>query len=606
MGKGKRSPGQKKAASSEESLRKGILLVRSHPLLGQLEGDVEILDRSFFGKEGFAFVSSRGFLYVNKDAIAAPEEWLYLIAHNLLHLAFGHFDGERMPEGGRGLNTHIWNWACDIFIAKFLSEIRVDRWSCPTPAVSLPLSLDSEEKIYEQILQKENRSIFSQFGTNGPTSHDMHGLERPLFYGPGSFNRAENAFAWALASCVSKEVSAAGGHDEVWNVRTRSQQAAEWFLSHYPLLGGLAAGFKVLEDNELCRRSDIQIAAVNVEEAEIYVNPAAGLTFDELKFVLAHEFLHAGLLHHLRCRGRNPYLWNIACDFVINGWLMDMGVGTMPQLGLFWDEEFRGLSAETIYDRLSGEIRKYGKISTFRGYGKGDMLDSPGLSGPRGIDMDEFYRNALSQGLEYHKNSDRGLLPAGLLQEISALAMPAIPWDVELAKWFDDFFPPLEKRHTYSRPSRRQGSTPDIPRPRYVPDDSQLEGRTFGVVLDTSGSMDTKLLAKALGCIASYAAARDVPFARVVFCDARAYDGGYMAPQEIAGRVTVKGRGGTVLQPGIDLLQNAKDFPGKGPILLITDGGCENKITLRRDHAWLLPQGAVLPFRPKGKTFWIQ
>ena len=47
-------------------------------------------------------------------------------------------------------------------------------------------------------------------------------------------------------------------------------------------------------------------------------------------------------------------------------------------------------------------------------------------------------------------------------------------------------------------------------------------------MLDTSGSMDAELLGKALGAIASYATARDVPAARVVFCDAVAYDAGYL------------------------------------------------------------------------------
>ena len=94
---------------------------------------------------------------------------------------------------------------------------------------------------------------------------------------------------------------------------------------------------------------------------------------------------------------------------------------------------------------------------------------------------------------------------------------------------------------------------------------------TFGVVVDTSGSMDTRLLGKALGAIASYATARDVPRARVVFCDAAAYDAGYLAVEEIAGRVKVRGRGGTVLQPGVDLLERADDFPTDAPILVITD-----------------------------------
>ena len=130
---------------------------------------------------------------------------------------------------------------------------------------------------------------------------------------------------------------------------------------------------------------------------------------------------------------------------------------------------------------------------------------------------------------------------------------------------------------TYARPSRRQGATPDIPRPRYVERDAFGEGRTFGVVVDTSGSMCPELLGMALGSIASYGAAREVPLVRVIFCDARAYDAGYLAPEEIAGRVQVKGRGGTILQPGIDLLE----------------------------QAFLVPRGRRLPFRTRGKVFYF-
>jgi predicted metal-dependent peptidase len=123
-------------------------------------------------------------------------------------------------------------------------------------------------------------------------------------------------------------------------------------------------------------------------------------------------------------------------------------------------------------------------------------------------------------------------------------------------------------------------------------------------VLDTSGSMDRVLLGKALGAIASYSQARDVPAARVVYCDAAAYDAGYLAVDEIAGRVQVRGRGGTVLQPGVDLLEHADDFPADGPILIITDGQCD-VVRVRRPHAWLLPAGRSLPFTPRGPVFRI-
>ncbi|HEY4383821.1 MAG TPA: VWA-like domain-containing protein, partial [Ktedonobacteraceae bacterium] len=217
---------------------------------------------------------------------------------------------------------------------------------------------------------------------------------------------------------------------------------------------------------------------------------------------------------------------------------------------------------------------------------------------------DEFYRNCLSQGLLMHEEQGRGYLSADLIEEIRALSQPPIPWDVELARWFDHHFPPLEKQRTYARVSRRQATTPDIPRPLWISGSPDAQ-RTFGVILDTSGSMDRSLLAKALGAIASYSMARDVPAARVVFCDAVAYDQGYMAPDEISNYVKVRGRGGTILQPGVDLLEHASDFPEQGPLLVITDGYCDH-VRIRRDHAFLLPENRSLPFPAHGPIFRIR
>jgi hypothetical protein len=78
-----------------------------------------------------------------------------------------------------------------------------------------------------------------------------------------------------------------------------------------------------------------------------------------------------------------------------------------------------------------------------------------------------------------------------------------------------------------------------------------------------------------------------------------------MPPEAIAGRVRVRGRGGTVLQPGIDLLEGADDFPPEGPLLIITDGYCD-RFHVRRDHAFLVPEGRRLPFAPRGPVFRIK
>jgi predicted metal-dependent peptidase len=125
---------------------------------------------------------------------------------------------------------------------------------------------------------------------------------------------------------------------------------------------------------------------------------------------------------------------------------------------------------------------------------------------------------------------------------------------------------------------------------------------TFATIIDTSGSMDRGLLGKALGAVASYAQAREVRRVRMIWCDAAAYDAGWIAPEQLLERIEVRGRGGTVLQAGIDLLERADDFPKRGPVLIITDGWCDHFIC-RRVHALLIPAGARLPFTPKGEVF---
>jgi predicted metal-dependent peptidase len=412
-------------------------------------------------------------------------------------------------------------------------------------------------------------------------------------------------FAAGLSNAVRNAVDKAAGLDNESSGRTSTavRFAKEWFISNYPLLGAVAANFKIIESQEICRRMDITIAAVSPSLAEIYINPAHRLNRDELRFVMAHEFLHAALRHDIRQEWRDAYLWNIACDFVINQWLTEMHVGERLD-GLLYDEQFKGLNAEAVYDRIIGDMRTYRKLATLRGVGLGDILPAPPKDYSHGdMNLDDFYRRALANGLHYHQQQGRGYIPEGLIEEIRALSHPPISWDVELARWFDEYFTPIEKIRTYARPSRRQSSTPDIPRPNWAVSKASLDGRTFGVILDTSGSMDRGLLASALGAIASYSAARDVPAARVIFCDAAAYDAGYMKPDDVAGTIQVKGRGGTVLQPGVDLLEHAEDFPKDAPVLIITDAECDKVILYGREHAFLIPQGATLPFIPKGRVF---
>jgi predicted metal-dependent peptidase len=571
----------------------GVRALDGHPLFAPLVSRVYI--RRLKGdtavpRGGWAVVTSSGVVHCHPTRRASAEEWMYAIAHCLLHLGMGHV----APQVSHR-DSAAWNAACDRAVELFLDRLKVGR----KPA-EYETGLDG--------LPRDENAAYEQLKTRGVPEW----LPRDLVFDTRDTWREQIRWSAALVAGVRNAVDSAIAHaagrvdSEGRGVEGSTvARAHQWFINNFPLLGALASTFELIEDPATCRQLGIQVAAVDPSERRIYVNPFAGLTEEETRFVIAHEILHVALRHQQRCQDRDPYLWNCAADYCINLWLQEMRIGEIPSIGLLLDPSLKGLSAETVYDRIAKALRRHRRLGTFAGTCKGDIL-GPGewWQSTEGAALDDFYRSALAQGLSYHESCGAGSLPAGLEEEVRAQIQPPIPWEVELSNWFDGFFAPIETRRSYFRPSRRQAATPDIPRPRTVPTETALDGRTFGVVLDTSGSMDRILLARALGAISAYAMSRDVPAVRVVYCDAHAYDAGYLAPEAIGGRVKVKGRGGTILQPGIDALQNADDFPADGPILIITDTGMlDKRLQTNHAHAYLVPQGQRLPFPAKGEVF---
>lgn len=542
---------------------------------------LQIFHREPMRRDDWAYITSSGWLYVNPQRQATAAEWVYILSHCCLHLALGHIRKEKQGD-------ILWERACDCVVSRFLLASKIGKPPAQFAELS-PINAKEEAAFYQWLWEHPDEKIPNYFtmssGQSGmrfdyvPTGQDW----RQLF---------SEDLQWSIRKALR---GAAAAQAEPACTCRPAELAKAWFISSYPLLGAIAARFRLVTDGTALAHMDIRIAAVSCHMAEIYINPHAGLSTEEWRFVVAHEFLHAALRHDERLEGRNPLLWNIACDFVINDWLLEMHVGCMPD-GVLYDAQFHGLSAEAVYDQILFETRRYEKLRS------GDLLYGESGQETNG-ELDDFYRRALQRGLQYHESSNRGFLPAGLIEEIHALSMPPISWDVQLGTWFVRQFPTTQPHHSYARMSRRQSSSPDIPRPAWIyPSEAQTE-KTFGIVLDTSGSMSRALLAAALGSISSYSAARGVHAVRLVFCDAAVYDQGVVPPERLSEAVYVQGRGGTQLQPGVDLFVHAEDFPKDAPILVITDGQCEHLHFHGRTHAYLLPRGRRLPFTPKGEIF---
>lgn len=579
---------------AEAAFQDGLNIVKSHPMFARFFGPVSHIPIQKWEnapKDAWCKVTSSGILRFNHRLRGQPREWAWVLAQCLLHLGFGHFK--------TGNLSRVYVAACDIVAVNFLSNLKIGTRPLDIGAVPVGLGSGSLHSLLNRL--RDDGDAFKLALTLSTAGHEAtmeYDNTRIIDH-----SKSEAAFAAGVREAATTAIGVASG--EIKSMSDRAKQmtiirrAWKWFIDHYPLLGGVVAAYDLVEDRDICHRLKIKIAAVDIGLKEIYANPLVTMRFEEWVFVMGHEILHAALRHDKKRMGRDPWIWNAACDFVINGWLIEMGVGQMPA-GLLHDLTFKGKSAVEVYNILCTDIRRLRKLSTLRGEGACDIIESD--QPWENVDADNFVRMALSRGFDMHFSQERGYLPAGLIEEIRTAMMPPIPWDVELGHWFDRHFRPIQEVRSWRRFSRTQAVTPDIPRPIMIPYDTMKDGRTFGVVIDSSGSMDRSLLGKAIGSVTSYSIAKKVKDIRLVFCDAHAYDEGWVKVSSILNRVRVRGRGGTVLQPGIDLLEADHDFPKNAPIMIITDAQCDH-FKIKREHAILIPAGARMSFVPVGEVF---
>ena len=252
--------------------------------------------------DAWAVVTSSGAIHLHPTRRGAPDEWAWVLAHCLLHLAFGHID----PGPASGRIDRPYNVAACLSVNRFLLALKVGR--PPTelePNPTLPawvppshLTAGSEHLLAAELRSREIPTEFAAVGT--ATSGDLAaGGSRP-----GRGLDWDRRFADGLEAAVAAAIAVAGGELETLSSRTPRYTswgaALRWFVSSFPLLGALASGLRLVEESDVCARMDIAVAAVSPVAGELYVNPTAHLTLDERRFVIGHELLHAGLRHDTR------------------------------------------------------------------------------------------------------------------------------------------------------------------------------------------------------------------------------------------------------------------------------------------------------------------
>lgn len=216
------------------------------------------------------------------------------------------------------------------------------------------------------------------------------------------------------------------------------------------------------------------------------------LTQAETLFILMHELHHVILKHVGRRSGRDPKLWNAACDYVINTKLVELGF-KMPASGGLYDSKYLGKSADEVYFELFQE-----------------RLDNPSSQQPEPDHDDLGADDQMSEATEEEINdlinagvvaAQReggkavGNIPGNLLSQYEQLINPKVPWQTLLNRFL---FGTAKNDYSMKKPNRRYLAHGYVLPSLYSESMDQID-----FAIDTSGSVSQAMMQEFLGEIAN-------------------------------------------------------------------------------------------------------
>lgn len=224
---------------------------------------------------------------------------------------------------------------------------------------------------------------------------------------------------------------------------------------------------------------------------------------DEITYLYAHTLLHIVLKHPYRQKTRDKYIWNQACDVVINNILSTFeNVGTRPADEVL-DLTLNDKCVEEVYEILYKKKEELSKtIPDENGKIESNAYDKSKL------DLDEVLTKSektnqekldgiIIQALSLAKKSSN--LYEGMSVEIDTLIKPEIDLHDVLKEYLISSF--FEKQISYERPNKRF-----IDRGIYMPGTKKLnDNLNIFVALDSSSSVSLDEYKKFLGIVSEIA-----------------------------------------------------------------------------------------------------
>ena len=222
----------------------------------------------------------------------------------------------------------------------------------------------------------------------------------------------------------------------------------------------------------------------------LYINPdrILSLSFKDSAYILEHELWHIARFHNIRRGNRDPKLWNIACDHVIN--LAMNSDGNYCSLPCLADPQYIDMSEEDIYRLLVQE----------------QQSNPP----PKEVPPSEQEGEDFSQDLVFDKDNKQttnaianvarakqqaqlanglsaGSIAGSLVKLWEKILSPKLPWESILRNLMKDIVPKAQL--SWKRRNRR---FMNIHLPSMCPAKKRLSHLVYAI--DTSGSVKQEQL----------------------------------------------------------------------------------------------------------------
>lgn len=275
-------------------------------------------------------------------------------------------------------------------------------------------------------------------------------------------------------------------------------------LLKYPFWGPLAARLK-LEEVEWCN-------TIATDGRKFYYNKdfVQKLSDGELIFGFGHELGHIIFDHMTRRGSREPQIWNMAGDYVINNMLIRESVGTrITAVPILEDRKYEGKTADEVYDDLikNATVIKMTLDDHLDMEGEGDGKEGetdangnpiPGKGRPKFKKLSEEEQKALRDEwreavIQATKNAGAGNVPMDIERLVKDITAPVMDLKDLLRIQFSGS---VKSDYTWMRPNRKGWHTGAV-----LP--GQLPGEELDIVvaLDASGSIDEGMLRDFLGMV---------------------------------------------------------------------------------------------------------